>query len=43
VRVRIFRRPSALASAEEELSESLRNAGIPASEIDLREQLLQPE
>lgn len=41
VRVRIFRRPSALASAEKELSDSLQTAGIPASQIDLREQLLE--
>ncbi len=43
VRVRIFRRPSALASAEKELSDSLQSAGIPASQIDLREQLLEKE
>jgi hypothetical protein len=43
VRVRIFRRPSALASAEKDLSDSLHSAGIPASQIDLREQLLEKE
>jgi hypothetical protein len=43
VKVRIFRRPSALASAEKELSDTLQEAGIPASKIDLREQLLENE
>ena len=43
VRVRIFRRPSALASAEKELSDSLQAAGVPASQIDVREQLLESE
>jgi len=43
VRVRIFRRPSALASAEKEISDSLQKSGIPASQIDLREQLLENE
>lgn len=41
VRVRIFRRPSALASAEKEIADALRAAGIPASQIDLREPLLE--
>lgn len=40
VRVRVFRRPSALASAEKDLSDSLQAAGIAASQIDFREQLL---
>jgi hypothetical protein len=43
VKLRIFRRPSALASAEKELSDTLQEAGIPASKIDLREQLLENE
>ncbi|MBA3311694.1 MAG: hypothetical protein M3552_16615 [Planctomycetota bacterium] len=40
VRVRVFRRPSALASAEEELAEKLRSAGLTNAEIDVRQQLL---
>jgi hypothetical protein len=40
VRVRVFRRPSALASAEDELAERLRSAGLKSSEVDFQEQLL---
>lgn len=40
VRVRVFRRPSALSSAEEKLAEELRAAGLTTAEIDVPDQLL---
>jgi hypothetical protein len=41
VRVRIFRRPSARAAAEEELVEALQGAGVKDAEIDLPEKLVE--
>lgn len=40
VRVRVFRRPSALALTEEKLAEELHAAGVTPAEIDFQEQLL---
>ena len=41
VRVRVFRRPSSLASAEDRLATALRDAGVSNSEIDVPEKLVE--
>ena len=41
IRVRVFRKPSAKASAEQELTESLQTAGLTKAEIDVPERLVE--
>lgn len=41
IRVRIFRKPSARAASEDDLSETLRNVGLTEAEIDMPEKLVE--
>jgi len=41
IRVRLFRKPSARAAAEDELSETLRGVGLKDAEIDVPEKLVE--